>query len=150
MAKGAFLDAGDYYGRDDTVDVPATVVADARRQLTEHRNQYGRGTWPTPHRHCGTSQDRQWIGRPGHCSVCAVVGHVVAHPEYGCSDVGCDDPHAEVAALGPVRESALSPEGDGGLGAGEETLGRVCGALAAIGYGLDRVAERVISWAVRF
>lgn len=183
VSSGAFLDAGDYYGRDDTSDVPPAVLADVRRQLTAHRAQHGRGTYPQTHTRCGTNRDRQWVGRPGHCSVCAVVGHVVAHPERGCADVGCNDPHDEPAA-GPGRESALSPAPAGslagalasvcesalsaadtavaaGLGAGEETLDRAMGAVAALGARcdraietglclLDRAAARVVSWVVKF
>ena len=29
----------------------------------------------------------------GHCTYCAVLGHVTAHPDLGCGDVGCTAPH---------------------------------------------------------
>lgn len=50
-------------------------------------------TPPTTHDYAGSNSDRQSIGLPGHCEVCAQHGHVVAHPEYGCGDVGCASPH---------------------------------------------------------
>jgi hypothetical protein len=59
-----------------------------------------------PHSHAGTNPARQAIGLPGHCKACAAVGHIVAHPAQGCSDVGCfvthdaeqPDVHAGVVA----------------------------------------------------
>ena len=37
----------------------------------------------------GSNPERQSEGLPGHCDVCAALGHEVAHPQYGCADVGC-------------------------------------------------------------
>lgn len=157
---GAFIDRGDYYRRDDTSDVPAGVLAEVRRQLAAWRAEHGRGTWPPTHRHCGASQDRQWIGNPGHCSVCAIVGHVVAHPERGCDDVRCDSLHDEPAggnsldrAVAAVMDGAFTAADTAmaaGLGAGEATLDRLCDVLAVVGHGLDRAAERIVSWVVKF
>jgi hypothetical protein len=48
---------------------------------------------PPTHAHSGSNSERQSVGDPGHCELCAQVGHVVAHPELGCGDVGCDDDH---------------------------------------------------------
>lgn len=48
-----------------------------------------------PHRYCGSNSERQSVGDPGHCEDCCSVGHIVAHPEYGCGDVGCYSDHAE-------------------------------------------------------
>ena len=41
----------------------------------------------------GTSKERQEVGDPGHCEDCLVRGHVAAHPDLGCGDVGCSDGH---------------------------------------------------------
>lgn len=41
----------------------------------------------------GVNTDRQSIGLPGHCEECARIGHVNAHPNLGCGDVGCESPH---------------------------------------------------------
>lgn len=46
----------------------------------------------------GSSSARQSVGQPGHCDRCAEVGHVVAHPSLGCSDVGCGSTHPEPTA----------------------------------------------------
>lgn len=43
--------------------------------------------------HQGTNQDRQSEGLPGHCDACEQYGHIAAHPELGCSDVGCSESH---------------------------------------------------------
>lgn len=48
-----------------------------------------------PHRYCGSDKERQSVGDPGHCEDCVSVGHVVAHPDLGCSDVGCYKHHPE-------------------------------------------------------
>ncbi len=40
----------------------------------------------------GTNPERQSIGLPGHCDRCAEVGHVKAHPDLSCGDVGCEPP----------------------------------------------------------
>lgn len=46
-----------------------------------------------PHPWCGSSSDRQSGRDPGHCEDCCAVGHVIAHPDYGCADVGCYRDH---------------------------------------------------------
>jgi hypothetical protein len=43
----------------------------------------------------GSNSERQSVGLPGHCDDCAETGHVAAHPDLGCSDVGCDTAHPE-------------------------------------------------------
>lgn len=50
-----------------------------------------------PHEYAGSSPARQTVGNPGHCEDCCSVGHVDAHPDLGCGDVGCvrDHPEAE-------------------------------------------------------
>lgn len=46
-----------------------------------------------PHRYSGSNQDRQSRGDPGHCERCVEHGHVRAHPNLGCADVGCYAKH---------------------------------------------------------
>lgn len=41
----------------------------------------------------GSNSDRQSIGLPGHCERCSQFGHMRAHPNLGCSDVGCRRSH---------------------------------------------------------
>jgi hypothetical protein len=41
----------------------------------------------------GQNTERQSVGLPGHCDRCAEVGHVAAHPDLGCADVGCTQSH---------------------------------------------------------
>lgn len=47
----------------------------------------------------GSSKKRAEVGLPGHCERCAEVGHVAAHPDMGCGDVGCDTSHPDPALL---------------------------------------------------
>lgn len=46
-----------------------------------------------PHHYAGSDSERQSVGDPGHCEACVSVGHVVAHPDLGCGDVGCNSVH---------------------------------------------------------
>ena len=46
-----------------------------------------------PHRYAGSDTERQGRGDPGHCEDCVSVGHVEAHPDLGCGDVGCTADH---------------------------------------------------------
>lgn len=46
-----------------------------------------------PHPFPGGNPDRQAVGDPGHCEDCVSVGHVIAHPDRGCGDVGCTRAH---------------------------------------------------------
>jgi len=48
-----------------------------------------------PHDLCGSNVERQQVGDPGHCEDCCSVGHVVAHPDLGCGDVGCYRTHGD-------------------------------------------------------
>lgn len=48
--------------------------------------------YPT-HPLAGSNKERQEIGRPGHCERCAELGHVRAHRNLGCGDVGCTAAH---------------------------------------------------------
>lgn len=52
----------------------------------------------------GSNTERQSVGLPGHCDACADLGHVDAHPDLGCSDVGCASAHPE-----PVEDAAVEP-----------------------------------------
>lgn len=54
------------------------------------------------HNLCGSNSDRQSVGDPGHCEDCCSVGHVVAHPDLGCGDVGCYSDHGDG---GPTSEA---------------------------------------------
>ncbi|MEW9530659.1 hypothetical protein [Microbispora sp. NPDC049125] len=45
------------------------------------------------HRYCGSDKARAERGNPGHCEPCARYGHIAAHPELGCADVGCESIH---------------------------------------------------------
>jgi hypothetical protein len=58
----------------------------------------------TPHRYCGSNSERQQVGDPGHCEDCCSVGHIVAHPECGCADVGCYSDHKAPAHRRPDLE----------------------------------------------
>jgi hypothetical protein len=49
-------------------------------------------SYPT-HGLAGSNVERQSIGLPGHCERCAELGHVKAHKNYGCGDVGCMHVH---------------------------------------------------------
>jgi hypothetical protein len=73
---------------EDTEDVPAAVRALAHRLSVIHRPG-----WPPTHPYPGNNSERAGRGDPGHCWICAVVGHAVAHPERGCADVQCYSEH---------------------------------------------------------
>jgi hypothetical protein len=45
--------------------------------------------------YAGSDSERQRVGMPGHCVDCAQFGHVAAHPDLGCGDVGCNVAHSE-------------------------------------------------------
>jgi hypothetical protein len=45
------------------------------------------------HPYAGHSRERAERGDPGHCDRCCQFGHVVAHPDQGCGDVGCTKGH---------------------------------------------------------
>lgn len=58
----------------------------------------------------GSNSERQSVGLPGHCVRCAEHGHVAAHPDLGCGDVGCTSMHDEPAPLSddPAEPAAAS------------------------------------------
>lgn len=76
-----------------------------------------------PHKYCGSNSDRQSVGNPGHCEDCVSVGHLVAHPEWGCGDVGCNSEHPEPDVSSEVR-SQLEDVIGGGLTNRELNSGR--------------------------
>ena len=51
--------------------------------------------YPPTHSRAGASKARQERGDPGHCERCAEHGHVKAHPNLGCGDIGCEAAHPE-------------------------------------------------------
>lgn len=65
--------------------IEATAKPDTRRSLT---------VAPATHPYAGTDSERQSVGLPGHCDDCVKVGHVRAHPDLGCGDVGCTVGHS--------------------------------------------------------
>lgn len=78
----------------------------------------------TSGRYAGSDSDRQSVGLQGHCDDCAEMGHVAAHPELGCADVGCDKAHDEdttdwkrdadefLASTQPLPEPTAGATGD--------------------------------------
>lgn len=56
--------------------------------------------------YAGNDSARQSIGLPGHCDECARVGHVAAHPDLGCGDVGCTRAHGPDDTLTAQRAAA--------------------------------------------
>ncbi len=64
-----------------------------------------------PHDLCGSNTARQEVGDPGHCEDCCSVGHVVAHPDLGCGDVGCYRSHgAELPSAATQTAEQAQPE----------------------------------------
>ena len=57
----------------------------------------------------GSNPERQSVGLPGHCEDCAEHGHVAAHPDLGCSDVGCDSAHPEEPDTTAASGEATDP-----------------------------------------
>lgn len=49
---------------------------------------------PPTHPYAGSNSARQSVGDPGHCERCARYGHVAAHRNLGCGDVGCTRGHS--------------------------------------------------------
>jgi hypothetical protein len=71
--------------------VPLEVDRCVQQINAEHRARTGR--YPPTHPFAGSDPARAGVGLPGHCEPCAVVGHVAAHPDYGCGDVHCRADH---------------------------------------------------------
>ena len=55
----------------------------------------------------GTNSARQATGLPGHCTACAARGHIAAHPNLGCADVGCSDAHPSAQTADPTSTILL-------------------------------------------
>lgn len=64
-----------------------------------------------PHPYCGASGERQGVGDPGHCEDCCAVGHLIAHPDYGCGDVMCTRTHGEDCPECPAPLAAHTDRG---------------------------------------
>ena len=59
----------------------------------------------------GANPNRQSVGLPGHCESCAQHGHVAAHPDFGCGDVGCDQNHDEIVPeVSPFVDAVIDNE----------------------------------------
>ncbi len=83
-------------GQVDDIDDVTSAVLDLAEYL---RSQFE--PLPTP-THPLAGADRG-AGRAGHCSICAVVGHEVAHPDRSCAAVGCDGRHGPAETADEVR-----------------------------------------------
>lgn len=71
-----------------TLPIPAAARAEYTALVERHHPRF-----PPTHDYAGTNTDRAAVGDPGHCEICAALGHVRAHPDYGCGDVGCTHAH---------------------------------------------------------
>lgn len=80
----------------------AMNTTERRATLRAAANTTRHPSYPT-HRYAGSCKERAQIGKPGHCEPCAEHGHVVAHPDLGCSDVGCDLAHDDEAPAAQLR-----------------------------------------------
>ena len=72
--------------------VPAPVAREVEANVAEYRRTHN-DCYPPTHPRAGADSERAYIGLPGHCDYCAIAGHVVAHPDYGCGDVRCHASH---------------------------------------------------------
>lgn len=86
--------------------VPPAVRKRVLAEVAEHKRTHN-GFMPETHRYAGMNPQRAGVGLPGHCAYCAIVGHIVAHPDYGCSDVHCDTRHPEEAAPSQYQAPTL-------------------------------------------
>jgi len=73
---------------DSNLPISQSVMVEVKARLETARMGF-----PPTHQLCGNKSERAGRGDPGHCEACAVVGHVRAHPEYGCGDVHCNFNH---------------------------------------------------------
>jgi hypothetical protein len=79
------------------------ATRDRARAMIEDYQREHHGWMPPTAEYAGGDSERQGVGLPGHCWVCAVLGHIQAHPTLGCSDVGCYRSHDAQADLPPSR-----------------------------------------------
>jgi hypothetical protein len=81
----------------DLITVPEASPMDDMFRMVNSTDSVP-STWsttpPPTHRYAGSNKARQEVGLPGHCEKCARVGHVTAHPNLGCGDVGCTSGHS--------------------------------------------------------
>lgn len=80
----------------------AMNTTERRATLRAAANTSRHPAYPT-HPYAGSCKERAEIGKPGHCEQCAEHGHVVAHPDLGCSDVGCGKAHDDEAPSAQLR-----------------------------------------------
>lgn len=66
----------------------------------------------TAHKLCGSDADRQSVGEAGHCEDCCAVGHLHAHPDLGCGDVGCYRSHDDGGESPEYRGLTAAERGD--------------------------------------
>jgi hypothetical protein len=74
------------------VDSDLPIPRGVRQLVSDQLRASGRG-YPKTHPYAGVNTERAGRGDPGHCEACAVVGHLIAHPAYGCGDVHCNVDH---------------------------------------------------------
>lgn len=60
--------------------------------------------------YAGSNSERQSVGLPGHCVDCAEHGHVKAHPDLGCGDVGCNAFHSETPPEPEAAPQSAPPQ----------------------------------------
>lgn len=77
-------------------------TAERRATLRAASNTSRHPSYPT-HQYAGSCKERAEIGKPGHCEPCAERGHVLAHPDLGCADVGCYQAHDDEAPAAQLR-----------------------------------------------
>lgn len=75
-------------------DGPPIIVRGDGKAQALHPDRRGVIMYRPTHNRAGSNSERQSVGDPGHCDRCAKVGHVRAHPDLGCGDVGCYAEHA--------------------------------------------------------
>ncbi len=78
--------------RHNGLHVPPAVANRVEQITLDHKRTHN-GFLPPTHPHAGMDSERASVGLPGHCEPCAIVGHVEAHPDFGCGDVHCNVGH---------------------------------------------------------
>lgn len=89
----------------ETPEPTAEAEPAAHEHLTQGRFPYRQA----PHRYAGSNSERQSVGDPGHCEDCCSVGHVVAHPDLGCGDVGCEQEHGDDSCVSALETRSRPP-----------------------------------------
>lgn len=84
---------------------------------------------PPVHPYAGSNPARQGAGSPGHCGMCMTEGHLVAHPNAGCADVGCTVVHGGGESP-PDENGERSGDGRGEL---QEYQASLAGAVSGPG-----------------